>query len=220
MIKSIVLSIKSQHALNIMDGYKTLELRKRVPKGFVGWVYVYVTKTEPYLHHRPTENCDTHYVMWDKKSKENLCLNGTIPFRFWFDEYDIIEVDSEQHNAILKKVCLTVDEIIEYCKGKDLYAWHIKQLEIFDKPKSINDFVSFTKANKIFQNQIYGKSIFGNSINCKHMEFRRLENTIGFYGCKLQKDWEKDCDWEYCPLCKSAKAPQSYQYVYLKEVTK
>ena len=100
MTKSIVLSIQAQHALNIMDGYKTLELRKRVPKSFKGWVYVYVTKAKPKIYK-------------DKVWETDL-LNGTIPFRFWFDEYDIIEVDSEQHNAILKKVCLTINSITTF----------------------------------------------------------------------------------------------------------
>ena len=43
-MKAILLSINPEHALNILNGKKTLELRKRVPKGFIGWVYVYVTK--------------------------------------------------------------------------------------------------------------------------------------------------------------------------------
>ena len=43
-MKAILLSIRPEHALNILNGDKTLELRKRVPKDFKGWVYVYVTK--------------------------------------------------------------------------------------------------------------------------------------------------------------------------------
>ena len=36
-MKAIVMSIQSQHAYNILIGNKTMELRKRVPKDFVGW---------------------------------------------------------------------------------------------------------------------------------------------------------------------------------------
>lgn len=43
-MKAIILSIKPEYALNILNGNKTLELRKSVPKGFKGWVYCYVTK--------------------------------------------------------------------------------------------------------------------------------------------------------------------------------
>ncbi len=44
MTKSLMISIQPQHAFNIMYGKKTLELRTWIPKGYVGWVYVYVTK--------------------------------------------------------------------------------------------------------------------------------------------------------------------------------
>ena len=47
--KEIVISIRPEYALNILNGSKTLELRKSVPKGYVGWVYGYVTKGKPYL---------------------------------------------------------------------------------------------------------------------------------------------------------------------------
>ena len=50
MSKSIMISIKSEHVVNILNGKKTLELRKSVPKDFVGWVYIYVTKAKPYLY--------------------------------------------------------------------------------------------------------------------------------------------------------------------------
>ena len=51
-------------------------------------------------------------------------------FKYWL--YDL---DDE-----LKKLCLTYDEVENYGNGKDLYTWHIKQLEIFDTPKSLSDF--------------------------------------------------------------------------------
>ena len=44
MTKSLMISIQPQHAVNILNGDKTLELRTWIPKDYVGWVYVYVTK--------------------------------------------------------------------------------------------------------------------------------------------------------------------------------
>ena len=38
----------------------------------------------------------------------------------------------------------TEEEVINYGKGKDLYAWHIKKLEIFDELKSLSDFYKAT----------------------------------------------------------------------------
>jgi len=173
MTKSIVLSIQAQHVLNIINGDKTLELRKRVPKGFKGWVYVYVTKAKPKIYK-------------DKVWETDL-LNGTIPFRFWFDEYDEIDrtdytrksldtglipvIDNKGKKYNYRMIvnvredylyeeclesCLTQDEIKKYGNGDDLYAWHINQLEIFDKPMQLNDFIgtnntTLTKAPATYQ---------------------------------------------------------------------
>ena len=193
MTKSIVLSIQAQHAYNIMDGYKTLELRKRVPRGFKGWVYVYVTKAEPYLYQ---SRYNLNYFLKQYKMEaiepelRPELLNGTIPFRFWFDEWEeVIEDHWINQNAysyslknhtnnddLLKNSCLTLEEIYSYLGMNNGCAWHIKKLEIFDKPMQLGDFnkyLSQYKLNMLFQ----------------------LDLPM----------------W-----IKLSKAPQSYQYVYLK----
>ena len=43
-MNSILLSVRPEHALNILNGTKTLELRKTIPHDFKGWVYVCVRK--------------------------------------------------------------------------------------------------------------------------------------------------------------------------------
>lgn len=43
--------------------------------------------------------------------------------------------------AVLHDACLTIEELKSYLNGKDyFYGWHIKNLEIFDKPKQLSDF--------------------------------------------------------------------------------
>ena len=153
-MKSIVISVNPEHALNILNGNKTLELRKSVPKGFVGWVYGYVTKGGEILY-----DGKKTYLGHGDYDETWWILNGTIPFRFWFDEYDkytdvsdcgmtscgmecendftykLYDLDDE-----LEKLCLTYNEVYLYGKGKDLYAWHIKKLEVFDKPMMLSEF--------------------------------------------------------------------------------
>jgi len=41
-----------------------------------------------------------------------------------------------------EELCLTESEANAYGKGKDLYVWHIKKLEVFDKPIGLNNFYS------------------------------------------------------------------------------
>lgn len=47
MNKEIAISIRPEHVKNILNGEKTIEIRKRFPKDFKGKVYIYVTKGTP-----------------------------------------------------------------------------------------------------------------------------------------------------------------------------
>ena len=196
-MKALLLSIRPEHAINILNGEKTLELRKSVPKGFKGWVYVYVTKGKPRLSVvHDDENGKTYYYLNSNWGRE---LNGTVPFRFWFDEYEkytdvsgcgmtscgmecendftykLYDLDDE-----LEKLCLTYNEVYLYGNRKDLYAWHIKKLDIFDKPMELGEF---------------------------HKKVEFLWGDTGY----CNKGGEPI---EYHPI---EKAPQSYMYVYVKE---
>ena len=193
MNKSILISIKPEHALNILNGKKTLELRKSVPKDFVGWVYGYVTKGEPYLI-----NKDILSEFYELRKKYLITyldeeLNGTIPFRFWFDDYIAYKYyqydntyfpkrpqDFGYHaEETLKRLCLTRDEFKAYGKGKDLYVWHIKKLEVFDKPMMLSE--------------LYGDFVYSDTD-----EYGRQHNPI------------------HLPI-PVKRPPQSWQYVWVRE---
>lgn len=161
MTKYLLISIQPQHVYNILIGKKTLELRKSVPKNFEGWVYIYCTKTKPYLYdrlsndykwaldmkeyqgripHKYELNSSEYFNQFDR-------LNGTVVARFWFDEYDKLlyvkdrfyERSYEWCYKKQRKSCLTDEQIHLYGKGKDLYAWHINKLEVFDKPMFLSE---------------------------------------------------------------------------------
>ncbi|MCK9236261.1 MAG: hypothetical protein M0P09_08125 [Acholeplasmataceae bacterium] len=137
----LLLTIQPQHLVHILNGVKTLELRKSVPKDFVGWVYLYCVKAKP---------------------KWLFSISEKVVARFWFDEYDyyyfneyIGDYRLSNKNTYpiyvnatipLDDLCLSSQEVSVYSKGKDLYAWHIKRLEIFDKPKELSDFYYFRTA--------------------------------------------------------------------------
>ena len=148
MTKSLMISIQPQHAFNILNGKKTLELRTSIPKDYVGWVYVYVTKGKPYIR----ELGDNYFTECSKVDVYKL--NGKVVARFWFDEYIAYKYYEDDNSyfakrpqdfgytadEVIKRLCLSRDEFKTYGKGKDLYAWHIKKLEIFKKPKLLSDF--------------------------------------------------------------------------------
>ncbi len=200
MIKVIIRSVQPQHLFNILNGRKILEIGKSVPKDFKGWVYLYCTYGT-LLH---SFNCihaeGRGYCLCDSaittKANMNLhswALNGKIVARFWFDEYEEFETDllgmmRLEEKDIYKKSCLTPKEIVNYAKGKRIYAWKIKQLEVFDKPMELGDFRKIKECCK--------KS------SCHNWEFNDYESSHGY------------CCLDYCPI---EKAPQSWQYAYLTE---
>ena len=136
MNKELLISIHPQHAVNILNGKKTLELRKSVPKDYVGWVNVYVTKGKPYIR----KLGDNYFTECSKVDVYKL--NGKVAFRFWFDEFEYIAEFSAREMLInvLDRLSITKKELKNYLKGKYGYAWHIKKLEIFDTPKELSDF--------------------------------------------------------------------------------
>lgn len=223
-MKQLMISETPERLVNILNGNATLLLRKYIPKDFKGWVNVYCGKGGNILHF----SCGDNYLVLSKPSNKiyrNPLLNGKVVARFWFDEWHMFQAGYSYATGVKdlyydvgsnfrEMLQLEDDDINAYGNGKPLYVWHIKQLEIFDKPKELGEFANYNKVSTIFKNQINGQSLFGNSIGCKYKEFRKLNNDISYYGCKLQKDYTSDCDWEYCPLCKLTHAPQKYAYCF------
>lgn len=146
-----MISIQPQHAVNILNGKKTLELRTWIPKDYVGWVYVYVSKgfgktKYHHLYNLTEYNNGKTLFSITQHNKHSLVpegyLNSKVVYRFWFDEFEYIAEFSAREMLInvLDRLSITKKELKNYLKGKYGYAWHIKKLEIFDEPKSLSDF--------------------------------------------------------------------------------
>ena len=194
MTKSLMLSIQPKHLVNILNGNKTLELRKTVPKDFKGWVYIYCTKGKHNLI-----KVKNRYVL-EKGNRLDYDLNSKVVARFWFDEYDTYSIEKPVNNLmvlelnnkgglsmdghtqpnLINKSCVDINDIWDYAKPSKnspdkqrwVYAWHIHLLEIFDEPLELSDF-------------IVGLNYLGDIIPPTYKKLK--------------------------------KAPQSWQYVYTKE---
>lgn len=166
-MKAIILSVRPEWVAKILNGEKTIEIRKSVPKDFVGWVYIYVTKPKrkysighlifysDELYRTPKGTIkfgsSVELMAYDNYDKNNF-LCGKVVARFWFDvvskfwfyksinDYRYGNMQLKFINTFQKSLQVEYSEIIKYGKGKDLYAWHIKRLEIFDTPKELNEF--------------------------------------------------------------------------------
>lgn len=196
MIKGILLPIRAEYLVRILNGEKTKELRDSLPKDFKeGWIYLYCTKALPRLFNR-----NSYFVLSKFKDEHKNDLNGKVVARFWFDKYDTIyvmknEVDGDYYYVSNDNKINYVDKLylntlqltyqnVQYVGTKKAYAWHIKQLEIFDKPKKLSDFNGRTyEGDETIRHQYWDEEETLNEIYLK-------------------------------PL---TKAPQSWQYVYIKE---
>lgn len=176
-MKSILLSIRPEWVIKILNGDKIIEIRKMFPKDFVGWVYIYVTKDERkklVSFNHPITNKTAYVTCTPKEYLGHLkttILNGRVVARFWCDnvegiywqqdtrnpfvtdEYDLV-TSSLGSWSLESESCLTEYEMIDYL-DKDCdsdkeyvgYAINISKLEIFDKPKELNEFVSYNVWN-------------------------------------------------------------------------
>lgn len=141
MNKSILISVNSKEAMNILNENANLLLRKRVPKNFIGWVYIYVTKAKPFIIVEKFTDEKTAFIYNGSKLMEKYqnIANGKVVARFWFDEYETFD-GTKGNPKIYVKACVDDKFAYNYLKGKTGYAWHIKKLEIFDKPLELSDF--------------------------------------------------------------------------------
>ena len=186
MSKAILLSVRPYWAYLIWKLLKTLELRKIVPKFINSLVYIYVTIRPQDLKKIPEEHREM-VKSW----------MGKVPMRFWFDEYDKLlyvkdrfyKKSYEWSYKQQRQSCLTDEEIHLYGEGKDLYAWHIKNLEIFDKPKALREFYTW--------NESYEQCPFAMNLA---EEYMTTEEILVNRGSKTV-----------------TRPTQSYQYVYVKE---
>lgn len=154
-MKAIMISDKPRWCAKIMNGEKTIEVRKNkaletaIQKlineyGYAD-IYVYCSKSN-YLGY-----ISNKYV-------------GKVIFKFRcykIDDYVYgkkwswkigapLDGISNDYEYILKDTCLTDDELRNYADDLCFNAIHISDLEIFDKPKELSEFykIGFEKALK------------------------------------------------------------------------
>lgn len=127
-MKAVLISIQPKWVEKIANGKKTIEVRKTAPKQVPFKAYIYETKgaTET-----PWADEDGHLIFKGRGQVigEFICDNAE-----WMSMRDC------------DKACMTLKEAVDYSKGKKLYAWHISDLKIYDKPKELSEF--FTPMGK------------------------------------------------------------------------
>lgn len=163
-MKAILLSIKPEWLAKILNGEKTIEIRKKFPKDYVGWVFMYCSKGGDYLH----KNCADIWWLEDKEFKRKRkklglvaaeIFNGKVVARFWCDKVDRYingcnvakkYPTFNDFEKILAPACIYTDELENYCEDLSFFAIHISKLEIFDEPKELSEFKHCTEKTCIY----------------------------------------------------------------------
>ena len=157
-MKAIMISINPKWVAKILNGEKTLEIRKTCPALYSPYdpidVYIYCTKDRPYLTRGVRGDVYPSCV-----SSQGIVphhLNGKVVAKFTLNKveeiknfacfYNTKNISSTQLETLS---CLTFEELNNYLKGKIGYIWHIDNLVIFDKPKELSEFKYYKKFSEI-----------------------------------------------------------------------
>lgn len=169
-MKCVLLSIRPKWCEKIVNGEKTIEVRKSRPKIETPFkCYIYCTK--------PSKKCQTicgcmvintdelyrlpngkikhdwsgELMRYDGEYTKNNFLNGKVIGDFICDKVYSIKnqgntfvVANEEHgvtNEIARQSCLDYDDMVGYLGNKDGYGWHITDLKVYGNPKELIEFI-------------------------------------------------------------------------------
>ena len=146
-MKSVLISIQPKWVEKIVNGKKTIEVRKSRPKIETPFkCYIYATKSR-----------DRIVLKDDRVFEISKALTGKVIGEFICDKSYLIENQGNRFfvagelervtNEIARQSCLYYDDMVGYLGDKDGYGWHISDLKIYDKPKELNEFQKPCKMN-------------------------------------------------------------------------
>lgn len=150
-MKAIMMSIKPKWVAKILNGEKTIEIRRTMPKCELPIdVYIYCTEGKPCL----TKSNETKTGLLD--------LNGKVVAKFTLHKVEpIAQYDGNEERYFTKslwetelfdKSCLSLEEMRDYIHNHFGYTWRIDNLVIFDKPKEISEFMKVSCKGCPFEN--------------------------------------------------------------------
>ncbi len=225
-MKAILLSVQPKWLEKILNGEKTIEIRKSKPNCELPIdIYVYCSKGGCYLYDK-WDNCGTFidYSLEKKNYNKPRKLNGKVVAKFTLNKVEDICISSDdlskhpviefdKFKDILKKSCLSNDECQDYIRGKgdewllkpfDIgYAWHIDNLVVFDKPKELKEFYKV------------GNNKWLEEARKQHEEVRKRFGNE--YRVNSDEEMEKIYKLPIINPNVITKSPQSFMYVEVEE---
>ena len=148
MSKEVLISIRPEWVEKIMNGEKTLEVRKTRPKLETPFkVYIYCTSGRPDLNIPISpERLMRDYLDTGSMRSLNCPLgNGKVVGEFMCDKIDCVDIPYPAFMGKLDKhwtedSCCTYYQLHRYFYHDRAYFWHISDLKIYDMPRAISEF--------------------------------------------------------------------------------
>lgn len=157
-MKAILISVKPQFVADILNGRKTLEIRKTMPQCALPMdVYIYCTQTEG-LARIQDGSRNGSFVVEKNITEQNFKYmesgydgKGKVVAKFTLNDvrqiyianyntyYEYKPVDMTSAHLV-EKSCLSQKELDKYLHKKKGYAWCIENLTIFEKPIELYEF--------------------------------------------------------------------------------
>ena len=130
MSKAVLISIRPEWTRLILNGEKTIEVRKTRPK--------LETPFKCYIYQTLPKIGD-----WNDR-------DGHVIGEFVCDEIKTIDIPypaywTERHKRELDGSCLTLQQAHSYLGSSCGYGWHISELKVYDEPKKLREFTPCCK---------------------------------------------------------------------------
>lgn len=130
MSKAVLISIRPKWCEKIVNGEKTVEVRKTSPKMKTPFkCYIYCTQPK-YPHE--------DFIATDYP-KPQFYGGGKVIGEFTCDRIYELAPLNHAPNDVEQQACLTREEIVRYLKGVGC-GWHISDLKIYDAPRELGEF--------------------------------------------------------------------------------
>lgn len=144
MSKSVLISIQPKWCKKIVNGEKTIEVRKTRPKidtPFKCYVYCTEPNTKDPWKFLEIHSPDGKIHKGNGKVIGEFICDAIFPIAFYVSDISFFDTAPPLN---IHGTCLTDKEIAEYLgNGKTGYGWHISDLKIYEEPKKLSEFRTY-----------------------------------------------------------------------------
>ena len=170
-MKAIILGCSPQECNRILNGDQSLLIRKiKLKDDLPIDVYIYCTKGKPYLYRVDDDNrfelSNKARPLEEEYVKDYNASNGKVVAKFTLNKVERFDTRLG-HPKLYIGACISDTWCLEnnyHDKDYNAYAWHIDNLEIFDKSKELNEF-------KAYCDEDFCHCYYGKCPKCSHLVY-------------------------------------------------